>query len=137
MVRLLLPAVIFMALSGLITALLYARQRFLLPAFTTSAFNGGIILGALLLTPVLGPFSLVAGVLIGSVLQVLLQLPGLRGMTYQPVLDLRHPGVRRILQLYAPVALGIGFSIIGSSSTATWPRTCPRARSRQCATQPR
>ncbi|HEX9439865.1 MAG TPA: lipid II flippase MurJ, partial [Roseiflexaceae bacterium] len=43
MVRLLLPAVIFMALSGLITALLYARQRFLLPAFTTSAYNGGII----------------------------------------------------------------------------------------------
>src|SRR5690349_10424912 len=39
MVRLLLPAVVFMGLSGLITALLYARQRFLLPAFTTSAFN--------------------------------------------------------------------------------------------------
>src|SRR5215208_6109169 len=50
MVRLLLPAVLFMALSGLITALLYARQRFLLPAFTTSAFTGGIIFGALLLT---------------------------------------------------------------------------------------
>jgi putative peptidoglycan lipid II flippase len=113
MVRLLLPAVVFMALSGLITALLYARQRFLLPAFTTSAFNAGIIVGALLLTPLLGPFSLVAGVLVGAVLQVLLQLPGLRGMTYTPILDLRHPGVRRILRLYAPVAMGIGFSVAG------------------------
>ena len=113
MVRLLLPAVIFMALSGLITALLYARQRFLLPAFTTSAFNAGIILAALLLTPLLGPFSLVAGVLIGALLQVLLQLPGLRGMIYQPVIDLRHPAVRRILKLYAPVAMGIGFSVAG------------------------
>ncbi len=113
MVRLLLPAVIFMGLSGLITALLYARQRFLLPAFNTSAYNGGIILGALLLTPVFGPFSLVAGVLIGALLQVGLQLPGLRGMAYRLVLDLKHPGVRKILKLYAPVAMGIVFSIIG------------------------
>jgi putative peptidoglycan lipid II flippase len=114
MVRLLLPAAIFMGLSGLITALLYARQRFLLPAFTASAYNLGIILGAALLTPLLGPLSLVVGVLAGALLQVLLQLPGLRGIAYRPVLDLRHPGVRRILRLYAPVSLGIGFSIAGT-----------------------
>lgn len=113
MVRLLLPAVIFMGLSGLITALLYARQRFLLPSFTTSAYNLGIIVGALALTPALGPFSLVAGVLAGALLQVLLQLPGLRGMVYRPILDLGHPGVRKIMRLYAPVALGIGFSVAG------------------------
>jgi putative peptidoglycan lipid II flippase len=52
-------------------------------------------------------------VLIGALLQVLLQLPGLRGMTYHPAIDLRHPGVRRILALYAPVAMGIGFSVTG------------------------
>src|SRR6266508_2329131 len=129
MVRQLLPAAIFMGLSGLITALLYARQRFLLPAFTASAYNLGIILGAALLTPLLGPLSLVVGVLVGALLQVLLQLPGLRnsdpstgsggaggkgGMAYRPVLNLRHPGVRRILRLYAPVSLGIGFSIAGT-----------------------
>ncbi|HWQ11908.1 MAG TPA: murein biosynthesis integral membrane protein MurJ [Roseiflexaceae bacterium] len=144
MTRLLLPSAVLMGLSGLITALLYARQRFLLPAFTTSAFNLGIIAGALILTPLLGPLSLVAGVLLGSALQVALQLPGLRGMrrgtgggsaggagaaaagtagtaargrsaavaaSFQ--VDVRHPGVRRILRLYAPVALGIGFSVAG------------------------
>jgi len=129
MVRQLLPAAIFMGLSGLITALLYARQRFLLPAFTASAYNLGIILGAVLLTPLLGPLSLVIGVLVGALLQVLLQLPGLLnpdpstgsggaggkgGMAYRPVLNLRHPGVRRILRLYAPVSLGISFSIAGT-----------------------
>src|SRR5215216_1932574 len=129
MVRLLLPAAIFMGLSGLITALLYARQRFLAPAFTASAYNLGIILGAVLLTPLLGPLSLVVGVLAGALFQVLLQLPGLRnldssassgdvgqqrGIGYRLVLDLRHPGVRRILRLYAPVSLGIGFSIAGT-----------------------
>lgn len=35
-------------------------------------------------------------------------------MAYRPVLNLRHPGVRRILRLYAPVSLGIGFSIAGT-----------------------
>lgn len=115
MTRLLLPAVFFMGLSGLITALLYARQRFLLPAFTSSAFNLGIILGALLLQPWLGALSLVVGVLIGALFQVVLQLPGLRDATHIPFLtfDLNHPGVRRILALYAPVALGIGFSVVG------------------------
>ncbi|MBC8161717.1 MAG: oligosaccharide flippase family protein, partial [Roseiflexaceae bacterium] len=80
---------------------------------TTSAYNIGIIIGALLLTPFLGPFALVAGVLIGALLQVVLQLPGLRGASYRPVLDLKHPGVRRVLRLYAPVALGVAFSTVG------------------------
>jgi putative peptidoglycan lipid II flippase len=113
MVRLMLPAVVFMGLSGLVTALLQARQKFLLPAFTTSAYNLGIILGALLLTPVFGPLSLVVGVLIGAFMQVVLQLPGLRGAHYRLLFDFEHPAVRRILKLYAPVAMGIGFSILG------------------------
>jgi putative peptidoglycan lipid II flippase len=88
MVRLMLPAVVFMGLSGLVTALLQARQKFLLPAFTTSAYNLGIILGALLLTPVFGPLSLVVGVLIGAFMQVVLQLPGLRGAHYLLLFDI-------------------------------------------------
>lgn len=125
MVRLMLPAVLFMALSGLITAVLYARQRFLLPAFTASAFNIGIIAGALLLAPTLGIYGLVVGVVVGAFFQVVLQLPGLlrlRGdrdkgaaaKTPRALFRLHlHPGVRRILWLYAPVALGIGFSVVG------------------------
>lgn len=113
MVRWLLPAVVFMGASGLITALLYARQHFLLPAFTTSVFNLGIIIAALALTPALGVHSLVVGVLLGALLQVVMQLPGLRGVQLRPRLNLGHPGVRRILQLYAPVALGISFSVAG------------------------
>jgi putative peptidoglycan lipid II flippase len=56
---------------------------------------------------------MVVGVVAGALLQVLLQIPGLRGARYRLTLELHHPGVRRILRLYAPVALGISFSIIG------------------------
>lgn len=114
LVRLLLPSVVFMGLSGLMTAILYARRRFLLPAFASSVFNIGIIAGAILFHERLHIVSLAIGVLLGAIGQVILQVPGLWGMRYTPTLNLHHPVVRRILWLYAPVALGIGFSIIGT-----------------------
>lgn len=113
LVRLLLPAVLFMGLSALMTAVLYARRTFLLPAFAGATFNAGVIAGAVLLHDRLGIASLALGTLIGGLGQVLLQVWGLRDIRYRPVLDLRHPALRRIVLLYAPVALGIGFSIIG------------------------
>ncbi len=115
MIRWMLPAVLFMVISGLITALSHARQHFLLPSFTTSVYNLAIIICALALTPRLGIYSLVAGVLFGALGQVLLQAPGLKGIQYRPTIDLRHPGVRKILTLYAPVTVGITFSIIGTT----------------------
>lgn len=114
LVRLLMPAVLLMGMSGLATAVLHAQRRFLLPAFTMAAFNAGMILGLVLFHDSLGINSLAAGALIGAMAQVLLQLPGLRGARLRPGLGLDHPAVRRILRLYAPVALGIGFSIAGT-----------------------
>jgi len=112
LVRLMLPAVLFMGLAGILTALLYARQRFTLPAFTVAAYNASVIVLALLLAGQLGVTSLVAGVLVGAFLQIALQLPGVRGMSLRPMLDLAHPGLRRALKLYAPVAAGLIISIV-------------------------
>lgn len=113
LVRLALPAVIFLGLSGVVTALLYARQVFTYPAFCVAAYNAGIIGVALLLSPQLGAASLAAGALMGAFLQLAVQLPGLRGLGLRPTLDFGHPGVRRILVLYAPVALGLVVSQVG------------------------
>jgi putative peptidoglycan lipid II flippase len=114
LVRLLLPALLFMGLAGLMTAVLFARRAFLLPAFNGAIFNMGIIVGAVLLHQRLGILSLAVGTLLGALFQVVLQAPGLRGLRYRPMLHMNHPVVRRILRLYAPVALGIAFSIIGA-----------------------
>lgn len=113
LVRMMLPAVLFMGLSGLLTAVLYAKRAFLLPAFAVAMFNAGIMVGAMLFHDQLNVASLAVGMLIGAVGQVYLQLPGLRGLRYHPMLNLNHPAVRRLLRLYAPVAMGISFSIIG------------------------
>jgi len=109
-----LPATICMVLAGLMTGLLQAQRRFLLPAFSAATFNAGVIVGALALSATLGVRSLAIGMLIGGVGQVLLQLPGLRGVPLRPNLNLRQPYVRRIGVLYAPVLLGLGFGLVGS-----------------------
>jgi peptidoglycan biosynthesis protein MviN/MurJ (putative lipid II flippase) len=113
LVRLMLPAAFFMAISGIFTALLYARQRFVLPAFVNTAYNAGIIVIALLLGRVFGIQSLVLGVLVGALMQVLLQWPALRGLAIRPSLDFSHPGLRRALKLYLPVAVGFLVTIAG------------------------
>jgi putative peptidoglycan lipid II flippase len=107
MLRILTPAVLMFGLSGVVTGLLYALRRFTYPAFAAVAFNLGIIIAVPLLAGRLDAYSLAVGVLLGSVLQLLIQLPGLRGVRFRFSLDLSDPALRRILVLYMPIALGI------------------------------
>ncbi|MBI3741870.1 MAG: murein biosynthesis integral membrane protein MurJ, partial [Chloroflexi bacterium] len=113
MLRLILPAIFFLGMSGVVTGLLYALKRFTFPAFTTALYNLGIVVVALALTPRFGITSLVIGILIGSLLQLFFQLPGLRGMKYYFAIEFAHPALKKILQLYLPVLGGLTASIIG------------------------
>ena len=107
MTQLALPGVFFLGISGLLTAALYSLHRFSFPALAMSALNATIIAAGLLLSGVLHINSLVVGMVLGAVLMVVIQLPGLRGIPVQIGLDWRHPAVRQILRLYAPVALSV------------------------------
>jgi len=113
LMRLIMPAVLFLGLSGAVTGFLYANKRFTYPAFGASVFNAGIIVGALLLSSRLGIASLSLGVLLGSILQLAIQLPGLRDLRISFSLDFSHPGLRRMVGLYLPVALGLIISNVG------------------------
>lgn len=107
MLRIIAPAVLFFGLSGIVTGLLYALKRFTYPAFGAAVFNLGIVIAAPLLARRLDAFSLAVGVLLGSVLQLLIQTPDLRDVRLRFRLDLAHPALRRILTLYLPVGLGL------------------------------
>jgi len=115
LMRITTPAVVFLSLSGITTGLLYALKRFTLPAFTAAVFNASIVVVALVLTGLLGwgIESLALGLLVGSAMQVVLQAPGLRDARLRFSLDWRHPDLRRIVRLYAPVVLGLVVSQVG------------------------
>ncbi|MBN1218934.1 MAG: murein biosynthesis integral membrane protein MurJ [Anaerolineae bacterium] len=114
LIRITTPAVLFLSLSGIITGLLYALKRFALPAFTPAIFNATIVAVALVGALVLnGDIEVLAiGLLLGALLQVALQLPGLRDGRLRFVINLHHPDLRRIGKLYLPVILGLVISEI-------------------------
>ena len=112
-VRLILPAVLLLGVSAILTAASYARGRFVWPTVAQAARNLAIIVAILALAPWLGVTSMVVGVLAGGVLLVALQLPGLRDALPRLALDLRHPAIGRIFLLYAPIFIGLFANTFG------------------------
>jgi putative peptidoglycan lipid II flippase len=107
LLRLTLPAMLFLNFAGILAGLLYSLKRFTLPAFNAAIFNLGIVAATLLFARPFGVRAMAAGLLAGAALQVLLQLPGLRDTQLRPVLDWRHPALHRIARLYFPIVLGL------------------------------
>ncbi len=105
LLRMATPAVLFLSLASILTGALYALKRFTYPAFIGATFNGAIVIIALLRPDHID--SLVWGILIGSVLQIVLQLPALRDAHLRWQFDWKHPAIRRILLLYAPIVAGL------------------------------
>jgi putative peptidoglycan lipid II flippase len=86
---------------------LQANQHFLLPALAPTFYNVGQILGVLVLGKVLGIYGLACGVILGAVLHLGIQIPGLIRYEFKwtPRIDLNDPGVRKMLRLMAPRVL--------------------------------
>jgi len=105
LMRLATPAVLFLSIASILTGVLLSLRRFTLPAFTTAVFNGTIVVVALLRPDKIS--SLVWGLLLGSILQVVMQLSGLRDGKFRIDFNWRHPAVRRIIILYTPIVIGL------------------------------
>jgi len=118
LMRMDLIGTLIFSMAGLLIAGLQANQHFLLPALGPILYNIGQIFGAVFLSPengyTIGSFTLptmqlgvdglVYGVLIGSVLYFLIQIPGL--IIYQfkwtPSAKFNDPDVRKILTMLGP-----------------------------------
>jgi putative peptidoglycan lipid II flippase len=115
LMRIALISVVFQGLAGVLASALYARNRFVLPAFATAIYNVGIIVGILVLAPHVGLIALSIGLVLGAVAQFLLQAAGVRSFwrAYRPRIDLADPGVQRILTLGGTVATGLVVTAAG------------------------
>ncbi|HHE71436.1 MAG TPA: murein biosynthesis integral membrane protein MurJ [Chloroflexi bacterium] len=109
MVRMTAPAVLFLNLAGLLSAALYALQRFRLPAFTGAVYNAVMVIAIILLgRSGLGVRALAVGLLAATVAQLLLQLPGLRGVRFEVhSLFPLHPALLQVGKLYFPIGVGL------------------------------
>jgi putative peptidoglycan lipid II flippase len=108
LLRLMLVTPVVFGISGVVMGTLNAHQHFLLPALAPSLYNLSIIGGALVLGPRLGVLGMAVGVVAGSCLHLLVQVPQLLRYhaRYVPALGLRNPSVREVGRLMAPRVLG-------------------------------
>ncbi len=107
LLRVMLPGVLFLSLAGVLSSALYALRRFTLPAFTAVVFNLAMVVLAVVLGDRWGVYSMAVGLMVGSLLQVILQLPGLLDAHLHLGFDLHHPAFRRIGRLYLPILAGL------------------------------
>lgn len=125
LMRMNLVATLIFSISGLVMAGLQANQHFLLPALAPIFYNIGQIIGVTILSPTegytLGPITLPAfglgveglvyGVIIGALLHLGIQIPGLVKYNFRwlPRLDLRNEDVRKVIRLMGPRLLTMFF----------------------------
>ncbi len=101
LIRIMSLAQIIFSVSAVFTGVLQSQQRFLIPAFAPLLYNLGTILGVLLLSSRFGIYSAAIGVVLGSLLHCLVQLPSVIRLGFRPRLIFRdfHPGVFQIARL--------------------------------------
>ena len=113
--RVLFPIVVLLGLSGVIVGILNTYDHFTVPALTPVFWNLAIILGLVLGVPHFETESAqlyvyAFAILFGTVIQLLLPVPWLRGLDGRLtlVLDWRDPAVRKFFTLMLPVTLTLG-----------------------------
>ena len=107
--RLLLLQPFFIGLGGITLALLNGSENFLWPALAPLVYNTSIILGAVFLTGPFGIFGVAVGVVVGSVLYLLIQLPALLklGFYWRPALAFKTvEGASQVLRTLGPRLMG-------------------------------
>ncbi len=113
--RIMFPFLIFIAVSAVVMGILNTKGKFFVPALSSSFFNLGSIIGGTSLALIFPKFDqpaiagMACGTLLGGCLQLFIQLPSLKktGFKFYPHVNLRDPGLRRILMLMLPATIGL------------------------------
>jgi putative peptidoglycan lipid II flippase len=113
--RILFPIVALLGVSGIVVGILNSYEHFTVPALTPVFWNLAIIVGLVVGVPRADSeeaelYVYAVSILVGTVIQVLLPFPWLRGRDgrLRVAIDWRDPAVRRVFVLMGPVTLGLG-----------------------------
>ncbi len=106
--RWLLLSPILLGMGIAAKGILEAQQKFFLPAMAPVVYNLSILLAAIFLAPTYGINGVTAGVLLGALLHVGIQVPGVirSGTVIRPVLRERVEGLGEVGRLLLPRVIG-------------------------------
>lgn len=109
LMRIHLMATLIFSLSGLVMASLQANKHFLLPAVAPLLYNFGQIIGVVFLAPIFGIYGLAYGVVLGALMHLGVQIPGMfrYQFRYFPTLDMHDVAIRKVLSLMGPRILTV------------------------------
>jgi putative peptidoglycan lipid II flippase len=113
--QILFPIVALLGVSGIVVGILNSYEHFSVPALTPVFWNLAIIAGLIIGVPRADSpsaelYVYAGSIVAGTVIQVLLPVPWLRGLDgrLRLVLDVRDPAVARVFRLMGPVTLSLG-----------------------------
>ncbi len=110
LMRVMLLSTAIFGVSGVVMGILNAHQHFLLPAIAPILYNLALIGGGIWGGETgLGPMGPAIGTVVGAVVHLLIQVPGLvrYGARYWPIVGRGDPGVVEVGKLMAPRVLGV------------------------------
>ena len=108
--RIMIFSLITLGLSGLVTGILNSHNIFTIPSMAPLVLNVMTIIFVTFLFSRWGIIAMAAGVMAGSVMHLLVQLPQLKlsGLKYRFIIDFKNKGVREIFSLMLPIFLSLG-----------------------------
>jgi putative peptidoglycan lipid II flippase len=110
LMRMLLMGTVIFSIGGVVMSALQANQHFFLPALAPIMYNLGILGGVIFLAPRLGVWGPTIGVVIGALLFLFIQIPGL--IKYRAKwtrwLGWRDANLRRVVRLMIPRVIQLG-----------------------------
>lgn len=132
MTVIMMPFLLFISLAAVVMGILNTNNKFFIPSLASSFFNLGSIIGGTTLAFILPRYGYPAivgmafGTLIGGILQLGVQLPVLRqiGFRFTPVLNLKDPGLLRVLKLMLPATIGLSATQINIFINTNFAASC-------------
>lgn len=114
LLRIMIFAQMFFAISIFLTGILQSFQRFLVPAAASVFYNVGIILSIIFLVPVFGIYAPALGMILGALLHLVIQLPLALslGFRFKFRFDFGDRDVRETFSLMWPRSVALGLTRI-------------------------
>jgi putative peptidoglycan lipid II flippase len=115
--RIMIFSLVVMSISGLIASVLNSHNIFTIPAVAPIVMNIVSIISVVLLAKNISIASMAWGVMLGSVLEVAIQLPWLKntGLKYKFGINFKNKAVREIFSMMIPIMLSLGAVQINNS----------------------